>query len=170
MSGRKLISVEEMLGKIEAAINARRDEDFLIIARSDARGVAGVDEAIERYNAYFHAGADMGVIAESYEIEDLKKAVRAIKGPIGIAGGIPGRRETFMSLEEYHNMGVKMVIFGLSALYAATHAILDLYGELRENGRISEPIAGSKMVGFDEFNELIGLPHWREIEKKYLKS
>jgi 2-methylisocitrate lyase-like PEP mutase family enzyme len=170
MPDRESISMEEMIGKIEAAKDARRDEDFMIIARSDARGVAGVDEAIKRYNAYFDAGADMGVIAEAYSIEDLKAAMKAIKGPWGIAGGIPGRAETFLTLEEYRSMGVKMVIFGLSALYTATRAILEVYDGLKKNRGISQPVVSSKMVQFDEFNELIGLPRWREIERKYSRS
>jgi 2-methylisocitrate lyase-like PEP mutase family enzyme len=170
MPGRELISMEEMIGKIEAAKDARRDEDFMIIARSDARGVAGVDEAIKRYNAYFDAGADMGVIAEGYSIEDLKTAMRAIRGSMGIAGGIPGRAETFLTLEEYRGLGVGMVIFGLSALYTATRAILEVYEGLKRDRGISQSTVSSKMVQFDEFNELIGLPRWREIEKKYSRS
>ena len=169
MPGRELISMEEMIGKIEAAKDARRDEDFMIIARSDARGVAGVDEAIKRYNAYFDAGADMGVIAEGYSIEDLKTAMRAIRGSMGIAGGIPGRAETFLTLEEYRGLGVGMVIFGLSALYTATRAILEVYEGLKRDRGISQSTVSSKMVQFDEFNELIGLPSWIEIQKRYLR-
>jgi 2-methylisocitrate lyase-like PEP mutase family enzyme len=169
MADRKLISTEEMVGKIEAAKDARRDGDFLIIARSDARGVAGVDEAIKRYNAYFDAGADFGVIAESYSVEDLRKATGYTKGPLGVAGGIPGRDETLLALEKYEKMGIKMVIFGLSALYAASRGVMDVYGHLRKSGIISPSIMSSKLMGFDEFNELIGLPFWKEIEKRYLK-
>ena len=169
MRDRKVVSIEEMVGKIEAAKNARRDEDFLIIARSDACGAEGVDEAIKRYDAYFEAGADMGVIAESYTIEDLKKAAKAIRGPLGVAGGIPGRPETLLSPEEYSEMGIKMVIFGLSALYAASRAVMEVYGSLKQTGRMSSSVMRSKLLGFDEFNDLIGLPCWLEIQKKYLR-
>lgn len=167
---RKVISMEEMQNKIEAARDARRDESFLIIGRSDARGVAGVDEAIRRYNAYFEAGADMVVIAEPYEIDEMKKAAGAIQGPLGVAGGIPGRSETLLALEEYEKMGITMVIFGLAALYAAARAILDIYADLKKNGSIPTQIRKSKMVGFEEFNELIGLQQWIEIQKKYLRT
>lgn len=170
MPGRKLISIEEMQGKIEAAIDARSDKDFVIIARSDARATFGVVEAIKRLNAYFDAGADMALIAERYEIEELEKVAQSIKGPLLIAGGIPAWDESLLTVEEYQKMGIKMVVFPLSALYAATLAIFDIYEGLKRNGAISKSIAESKMVGFDVFNELIGLPYWAGIEKKYLKS
>jgi len=72
-------------------------------------------------------------------------------------------------LEKYEKMGIKMVIFGLSALYAASRGVMDVYGHLRKSGIISPSIMSSKLMGFDEFNELIGLPFWKEIEKRYLK-
>lgn len=170
MPSRKLISIEEMKGKIEAALDARTDNDFMIIARTDARGVVGVDEAIKRCNTYLDAGAEMIIVAESYEIDELKKVVKSIKGPVGVAGGIPGRSETVQTLNEYRDMGVNMVIYGLTALYAAARAIIDIYAGLKKDGRISETTVDSKMLAFGEFNELIGLPQWLEIEKKFLRS
>jgi 2-methylisocitrate lyase-like PEP mutase family enzyme len=170
MLGRTLISVEEMQGKIEAATDARNDKDFIIIARSDARSVFGVDEAIRRYNAYFDAGADMALVAERYEIEELEKVATSIRGPLCFAAGVPGWDETILAAEEYRNIGVKLVAFPLSGLFGAARALFNIYGGLKANGGIFESVDGSKMVGFDEFNELIGLPYWTGIEKKYLKS
>jgi 2-methylisocitrate lyase-like PEP mutase family enzyme len=164
MPGRKLISIEEMQGKIEAATAARSDKDFVIIARTDARAGFGVDEAIKRFNAYFDAGADMALVAEPYEIEELKKVARSIKGPLCIVGGNPGWDETLLPVEEYQNMGIKMIAFPLSGLYAATRAIMDIYEGLRRDGGISKSVTESRMVGFDEFNELIGLSYWTQIE------
>jgi 2-methylisocitrate lyase-like PEP mutase family enzyme len=170
LTNRAIISIGEMQGKIKAAVNARGDGDFVIIGRSDARGVIGVDEAIKRYNAYLEAGADMVIIAESYSIEELKKAAKEINGPLGVAGGIPGRPETMLTTKEYEDMGVNMVVFGLSSLYAAAHAILNIYTDLAHIGNFSADDYKSRMMGFDAFNELIGLHHWAEIESRYLRE
>jgi 2,3-dimethylmalate lyase len=169
MPDRRLVSIEEMKGKIAAALDARKDKDFLIVGRSDARGIIGVDEAIKRCNAYLDAGADMIVLAEHYEIEELRKAAKEIHGPLGVAGAIPGRSETLLTLDEYRDMGVKMVIFGLAALFAAAKGVMNVYEGLKKKGRISQSTTDSGMVGFEEFNELIGLPFWSEIEKKFLR-
>jgi len=170
MSGRRLVPIEIMRGKIEAAVDARTDKDFLIIARSDARGVFGVDEAIKRFNAYIDAGADIVFAGEHYEVEELKQVVNSVKGYLCICGGIPGWEDSQLTLKDYQEIGIKMVLFPLVALYTATRAIFDIYNLLKTNNGISGAIIDSKMLGYDEFNELIGLSYWRNIENRYLKS
>jgi 2,3-dimethylmalate lyase len=169
LTGRSLVSKGEMQGKIEAAVAGRGDPNFLIVGRTDARGVLGLTEAIERSNAYLEAGADMIVLAEHYEVGELRKAVSSIRGAVGVAGAIPGRAETLLSLAEYRDMGVKMIIFGLSALYAAARGVMDVYGVLRKEGHLSEDLIRTKMLEFEQFNELMMLSRWDAIERKYLK-
>lgn len=170
MSGRKLISSEEMQGKIEAAINARTDKAFVVIARSDARGIEGVDEAINRFNAYFDAGADMAFAGEHYEKEELEKVAKSIKGPLCICGGIPGWNESLLPLDEYERMGIQMILFPLCALYSSTKAIFDVYRKLKSDKGILPSTVASQMVGFDEFVELMNMQYWTEIEAKYMHS
>lgn len=169
LANRQVIPKGEMVGKIAAAVDAREDPDFLIIARSDARGPHGVDEAIRRYEAYFEAGADMAVIAEYYEVSELEKAIKGIQGPLGVAGAIPGREATFLSPAQLESLGVKMIIYGLSALFVAARAMRNLYSILRKKGCLSKSIVEEQSMSFEDFNKLIGLGNWEEIEKTFLK-
>lgn len=168
MPGRKLVSTEEMVGKIKAAVNAKEDDDFVIIARTDAKGVLGsLDATIERLQTYLNAGADLVMIAEPFQIEELKKVAQRTENKLVIVGGNPGWPETNLPFSEYEDWGVKLVIYPLTGLYAAEKAVSKIYKTLRNDKYLSDTVLDEACCTFDEFNEIINLPFWVAIEDKY---
>jgi 2-methylisocitrate lyase-like PEP mutase family enzyme len=167
MQGRSLVSTEEMKNKIQAAIEARADSNFAIIARSDAKSDYGIDHVIRRYNEYLDAGADLVLIGEHYELEELKIAAQSVKGPLCMCGGVPGWEESLLTVEEYQQIGIKMLLYPFSTLYAGTRALFSILGTLKRKGGIEQSDVDGQMLRVEEFNDLIGLPDWLQIEKKY---
>ncbi len=167
MFGKQIISTGEMVGKIKAAIDARDEEDpdFVVGARTDAIGVAGIDEAIKRGKAYAEAGADFIYVEAPRTIEEVKRAVKEIPAPISF-NIIVGGKVPYFPLDELEAIGVKMVSFPLDALYAATKAIMDVYAKIKERRPPQE--WEKDVIDWREFNNLIGYPRIKEMEKKYL--
>lgn len=168
LPGRRLVSKEEMVGRIRAAVDNREDDDFAIIARTDARGVLGsLDAAIERLNEYLEAGADLTMIAEPYPVEELQKVAESTANTLVMIGGWPGWPETNLPLSQYEKWGVKLVIYPLTGLYAAEKAVSNIYKSLKRDGYVDEASLSEACCTFDEFNEVVRLPHWIDIEEKY---
>lgn len=168
MAGRTLIPADEMVAKLKAAFDARSDADFLIAARTDARGLQGVDEAMRRFELYLKAGADLLLIGEHYEIPEVEAAARAFPEKIIICGGNPGMEETTLPLERYREIGIKMVVYPHIGLYAATKAMKASFAKLKQQGHFSQDDLAEHCCGFDEFQDLVGLPNWNRRERQYL--
>lgn len=167
MFGKQIISKEEMVGKIKAAVDARNEEDpdFVIGARTDAIAVKGIDEAIERGKAYSEAGADY-VFIEAYEnVEQMKKAVKEVKTPL-MLNLIEGGKTPLVSVKEAEEMGFKIVIFPLTTLYAATKGMHDVLAILKEKGS-AEPYLDKLMI-FSDFAKIVDVEGIRRLEEKYL--
>jgi len=169
LPGRELISAGEMVGKIKSALDAREDDDFVIIARTDARGASGgsFDEAKRRLHAYLDAGADLTLVAERYPIEELRELAKSLDNTLVICAGIAGWEEYNLPFSEYEEWGVKLVIHPLLGLYAAEKALINVHKELKREKYISEAKLAEFCCGFDEFNELISLKFWTNLEEKY---
>ena len=155
--------------KIKDAIDSRGDGDIVIIARTDSYEKFGIDETIDRLNAYLEAGADVGMIAEHCEVQELEKAAANVKGPLCICGGIAEWPESVLPLKAYEEMGIKIIIYPLLALYAAARAIREVNNLLKKPELISEDDAKSKLIGFGEFNEIMRLSFWSSLAEKYEK-
>ena len=97
MAGRRVVPEEEMVARLNAATAARQDPDFVIIARTDAKAEHGVDDVIGRLNAYFEAGADMAMIAEPFEVDELRRVCAEINGPLAMVGGVAEWPESMLS-------------------------------------------------------------------------
>lgn len=166
MQGRQLVSKEEMVGKIKAAVDARCDQDLVIIARTDARTTHGIEEAIARGKAYEEAGADVLFIESPESIEEMKKICSSFKVPV-LANMVEGGRTPLLSNDELATMGYKIVIYPTSSTYTTAKAVLNLMQGLKKSGTTSGLI--DSMVTFQEFNELIGLPAIRKFEDIYVK-
>jgi methylisocitrate lyase len=167
MFGKMIIDKEEMVGKIMAAVDARNEEDpdFVIGARTDAIAVKGIDEAIERAEEYRKAGADFIFIEAFENIDQMKRAVREVKAPL-MLNLIEGGRTPLVSVEEAEKLGFKIVIFPLTALYAATKAMIEALTILKEKGT---PLAYlDKLVTFPEFAKIVEVQRFREMEEKYI--
>ena len=133
LQGKEIIAVEEMTAKIRAACHARTDPDFVIIARVDARGPLGFDEAVKRGQAYFKAGADM-IFPEALESEaEFRSYAKELAAPL-LANMTEFGQTPFFSAEQFREMGYRMVIFPASAMRVAIKAIYDLFSEIRRTG------------------------------------
>jgi methylisocitrate lyase len=164
MEGKQLISKNEMTAKIRAAVYARRSEDFVVIARTDARAVTGLEDAIDRAIAYTEAGADVLFVEAPRTVEEMEKIAAATILPL-IANMVESGKTPFFTADELERIGYKIAIYPVSTLYAATRAIMDLLRRLKEDGTTANCLDG--LVGFQEFNDLIGVEKIRALEKKF---
>lgn len=166
MTGRQVVPAAEMVGKIKAACDARRDDDLVIIARTDARTVLGIEEAISRAKAYEEAGADLLFIESPESLDEMKKITASFSVPL-LANMVEGGRTPLMTVQELSAIGYKLVIFPTASTYTATLAISRLMQQLLQTGTTAGML--DQMIAFTEFNELIGLPCIREYENEYVK-
>ena len=165
MEGKQVISVDEMVQKIRAAVDARQDPDFVIIARTDANAVYGLEDALRRGRAYRDAGADVIFIVAPRSIEELRAIAQAFPDVPLLYNWAESGKTPLLPLEEIHALGFKLVIFPVSMLFAATQALLDLL-EALEQGRTSLAFA-ERMVTFSQFTDHIGLPEIQALERRY---
>ncbi|MCB8816016.1 isocitrate lyase/PEP mutase family protein [Desulfosporosinus shakirovi] len=165
MTGRQVIPMKEMVGKIRAAVEARNNPDFVIIARTDARTIHGIDEAIHRAKAYEEAGADIIFVESPESIDEMKRITAGFNVPV-LANMVEGGRTPLLPAQELENLGYNMVIFPTASTYMAAQAMKNLMEELMKTGTTESLI--SEMISFPEFNELIGLTEIRELEDKYV--
>lgn len=162
MLGRQVVDAEEMVNKLRAAAAARRDPNFLIIARTDARTNHGIDEAIRRARLYEQAGADVIFVESLESIEEMRMVNQAVSKPT-IANMVEGGRTPYLTAQELQGLGYRLVVFPVSTLYAAMQSVLSVLGELKSTGTVE--LSPGKMVNFTQFNELIGLPQERQLEE-----
>ena len=172
IQGKELVSCEEMEGKLRAAVDARRDADLVIIARTDARGPAGLAAAIERANRYREAGADMAFPDALLSEEEFAEFARSVPGPKMMnMGGYAARRTTpKMPLDYVREIGFNVVIFPLAMLRASARAGRDFLSGLRERGTAFElehieTLKGDPMENWYEFT---GIGEIRDLESRYL--
>jgi carboxyvinyl-carboxyphosphonate phosphorylmutase len=165
MTGRQVISTGEMVGKIKAATDARIDNDLMIMARTDARTVHGIGEAIRRGKAYEEAGADI-LFIESPETEEEMRLIASSFNIPTLANMVEGGRTPQLSNNELARIGYKIVIYPTASVYTMAKAMLDLMESLKKTGTTRNMY--DHMMTFEDFNELIGLPEIRKAENKYL--
>lgn len=165
MEGKQVIPVDEMVQKIRAAVDARQDPDFVIIARTDANAVYGLADALHRGRAYREAGADVIFIEAPRSIEELRTIAQAFPDVPLLFNWAESDKTPLLSLEEIHALGFKLVIFPVSLLFAATRTLLDLL-ELLKQGQTPTAFA-EHTVTFAHFTDQIGLPDIQALERRY---
>lgn len=165
MIGREVVAKEEMVGKIKAAVDARLDPDFMIIARTDARTVYGLDEALERALAYEAAGADIIFVESPESVEEMEKINKTITKAYTLANMVEGGRTPLLPNPQLETMGFDLVIYPTASTYWTTKAMFTLMGGLKEAGTTAGMT--DQMVTFPEFNALIGLGDVNELGAKY---
>ena len=133
MQGKSIIPTNDYILKLEAALDARRNKDFIIVARTDARASRGLDEAINRGKTYFKAGADVIFIEAPTSTKELSRIANEIDAPL-VANMIEEGVTPTLSAKQLFQMGYNVALFPLSALYAATYAILKVFSELKKTG------------------------------------
>ena len=167
MQGKEVIPQEEYTEKLSAAIDARENKDFIIVARTDARATEGLDEAIERGKQNKKTGADAVFVEAPRSIEEMKRIGKEINAPL-VANMIEGGATPLSSAETLNKMGFKIILYPLSVLYANTFATMNILKELKKSGNTTK--YKQKVVNFDQFNDLVELPKFRKMEKKYKYS
>lgn len=164
MEGKELVTEEEMVAKLRAAVKARQDPDLVIIARTDARAVLGIEAAIGRSKAYIAAGADVIFFEAPQSREEMELINRELKVPM-LANMVDNGKTPFLAAEELRAMGYKLVIYPVVPLYAATKACLDILRELDQRGSTSG--LQDRLVDFPTFNRMIGLQEFRALERSF---
>ena len=166
LDGKNLISKDEMVGKIKAAIDARKETNTLIIARTDARGVEGLSEAIDRAQAYQEAGADILFIEAPHSIDEMKFIRKSFGEDIPLlANMVEGGKTPIKTVNDLKSLGFNIVIFPGGAVRATTFQLQQYYAELIENGSTLE--FSDSMHNFDSLNSVIGTPELLKLGKKY---
>jgi methylisocitrate lyase len=166
LAGKELIPAEEMVGKIRAAVDARTDPDFLIIARTDARAVTGLDDALRRAERYRRAGADILFIEAPESEQELRRIAEAFRGELLMANMVEGGKTPLLSASELYALGYKIVIFPNSLTRRFAKAGLTLLQTLRREGTTRSLL--EQMLTFTELNELFGVERVRELEREFL--
>lgn len=165
MEGKQVIPMDEMVQKIRAAVDARQDADFVIIARTDANAVYGLEDALRRGQAYREAGADALFIEAPRSLEELRAIAAAFPDVPLLFNWAESGKTPLLSLDEIRTLGFKLVIFPVSMLFAATHAMLGLL-EILKRGETPAQFR-SQLVTFSHFTDAIGLPEIQEFERRY---
>lgn len=167
MLGRKVVSMEEMIGKIKAAKAARKDEDFVIIARTDARTVLGIDEAIKRAKAYEQAGADVIFVESLESVEEMKRVHEEIKVPT-LANMVEGGRTPLIKNSELEKIGYSLVIYPTASTYVVSKAMFELMNIIKSDETTANYV--DKMITFPDFNDLVGLGDYAKLEELYVRD
>lgn len=164
LEGKEVISMQEHVNKISAARYASPDKDLVIIARTDARAVLGIDEAIKRGHAYLEAGADVLFIEAPKSRDELLIIADEFRGNHLFANMIEGGKTPVISSSDLEEMGYKIVVYPLAGLFSAVNALEDTYSYLRKNNTTTG--SGVK-TDFGKFKELIDIDKYRELELRF---
>lgn len=167
MEGKRVIPLEEHVMKIKAAIEARTDPDFIIMARTDARSVNGLDDALRRAKAYSEAGADALFIEAPQSAAEMKLIAQVLDKPL-MANMVEKGKTPLLSADELEQMGYALVVYPVSAVYAVAKTLSELFRQLKQEGTTQNCLG--RMFPFAEFNTIIGLPEYNETQKRYAHS
>ncbi len=163
LAGKQLVPADEMVSKIRAAVDARIDPDFVIIARTDAIAVEGFDAAIERAQRYREAGAD-ALFVEAPNAQQLPLLAPRLSFPLVYNMAASGKTP-FLGKEEIENLGFKIIIYPNWMVLAAIRAASQVLTTLRETGSIAS--VAPEVTSFREFFDLMGMPEVQELEARY---
>jgi 2-methylisocitrate lyase-like PEP mutase family enzyme len=164
-AGKQVVSAETMVDRIRAAVAARTDPDFVLIARTDVRAVEGVDAAIERGRRYREAGADVLFIEALQSEREIEKVAGALRDMPLLFNWAEGGRTPPTELDRLRELGFSIVIFPLTALLAATRAIQGVLAQVRADGAPARAVAG--LPGLAEFTGLVGMDEVEEIGERF---
>ncbi len=164
MSGKQVIPVFEMEAKIKAAVDARIDPDFVIVARTDAIAVNGLNDALERAHRYVNAGADFIFVEAPETVEQMSAITREILVPT-LANMVPGGKTPVLTAERLQEIGFSLAIYPTAATYVIAQAVSRFFDALLRTGDLEN--LQDRMILFDDFNDLVGLAEIQQTEEKY---
>jgi 2-methylisocitrate lyase-like PEP mutase family enzyme len=163
--GKSVIEKNEMVKKIEAAANYRTDTDFIIIARTDARAVYGIKDAIKRGLAYYKAGADVLFIEAPTDREELIQIAESTEAPL-VVNIVEGGKTPCLPCQELEEIGYKIALFANTAMRIYGKAVLDAMTILKRDGSSNELL--DKMFSWEERQNLANYDQYQKLEQKYL--
>jgi carboxyvinyl-carboxyphosphonate phosphorylmutase len=163
IAGKQVIPAREFADKIRAAVEYRTDPDFVIIARTDARAVTGLDDAIERGNLYAEAGADVIFVEAPQSEEEIHRVAREVKAPL-LANMVQGGRTPAMKVDELEQLGFKIAIFPAVCMAAAVAAIEQALARLQRSGT---DWSDGPVLGPMEIFRRVGFDWWHAVETRF---
>lgn len=163
MTGKAVVPVGEWLAKIKAALDARTDPDFVVMARTDALAVNGIDDAILRAQLAREAGADLLFVEAPTNIAQMRRICAEVPGPC-LANNVETGLTPLLPAAELQAIGYAAVVFPVAATYAVARALAELFATLKRTGTTAEFLP--RMLEFDAFNELVGLSAQRARERE----
>jgi len=164
--GKEVIGRAEMVGKIKAAVDTRRDADMVIIARSDARAIEGLEAAIDRVNAYLEAGADVGFVEAPQTVEELRIVGKRVRGP-ALVNVFEGGKTPMLGATELDKMGFRLGIYPSQTHRAAIRAAQRVLAAMKRDGDTSAIEA--ELATFQDREDAVGTARWRALEEKYMR-
>lgn len=167
LAGKKVIPTEEMIGKIKAACEARRSKEFLIIARTDARTVIGLKEALKRAEQYTQAGADIIFVESPHTEAELREIAQNLKGIKLLANMVEGGKTPLVENRILEEMGYRLVIYPNMLLRGFAKTGMEILKEMKEKGTTKD-LMKEKMLDFKQFNEVLGLSKFSKLEEQFV--
>jgi len=161
MRGKRVVERDEWLTKLRAVVEVRGAGDMFLVARTDARAVHGLDEAIARGLAAREAGADAVFIEAPESVEEMERIGREIPGP-KVANMVEHGRTPLLTPDELHDLGFDLIVTPLAGLLASAKALEDTYATLREHGTMRGHLR--RLMPFEDFNDLVGVERHRDLE------
>ena len=164
MKGKRVIPAEEHVQKIRAAVEARRDREFFIVARTDARQVTGLDDAIRRCQLYKEAGADALFLEAPRSTDELATIGRELPPPL-VANMLEGGVTPLLTKEELGALGIQLVLWPLTALYASAKAMDEMFRLLKTAGTTRAAL--DRLISFQQFHDVIDLDAHYALDARY---
>jgi len=166
LDGKEVISLAEMENKLQAAFAARSDPDFCIIARTDARGVHGFDDAINRARAFVKLGVDAVFVEAPQSESELEEIPRRVTGVPLLVNVFKGGKTPMLPVDRLQKMGYRIAIYPSETQRAGIHAIRQVLGLLKREGTTAAMDAA--LTTFKERDEVVGLDDWQKIEMQFM--
>ena len=164
MKGKQVIPLEEQLKKLKAAIEAKENRDFFIVARTDSRQALGLNAAIERGIAFKNAGADAVFIEAPESKEEMREISKQVRGPL-VANMLERGVTPLMGPNELKELGFDLIVWPLAPLYSVAKSLTEVYTTLRRDGSTLAIL--DRLMPFDEFNRIVGLDEKYALDAKY---
>ncbi|UPV76730.1 isocitrate lyase/phosphoenolpyruvate mutase family protein (plasmid) [Halorussus limi] len=162
--GKDVVATDEMTAKLRAAADAREDDEFVLIARTDARAVEGFEAAVERSRSYLEAGADVIFFEAPESVAELEEAAERIDAPM-LANMTEGGKTPMLSADELDALGYDIALFPATGFKAVLNTLQDVYAEIVETG--SQQAVMDELVTWEGRNEITGLDRIRDLEDRY---
>jgi 2-methylisocitrate lyase-like PEP mutase family enzyme len=163
MAGKRVVPADEWLAKLRAAIEHR--DRLFVVARTDARAAVGIEEACERARAARDLGVDAIFVEAPESIEELEAIANAVPEAVRVANMIEAGKTPLLTPGELHDLGYDLIVSPLTGLFAATKAMIDAYGRLKDHGTLRDHL--ELVVTFDDFGRVIDLDRHYELEQRY---